>query len=332
MENQTNLPSNAGTEVLLFISGSTIYVKDADDCIKEIVTRGDHDSASHRLKSLCIHEGKLYDAGHTGVYETLTGTQVSAYQYAGKLISFHGKLYAADISEMGIYDIAAGKVARDTEHNWIHTCVLYQNRLYGTNGNDGIFRVFGAKPIAKGTGITSDITDLCVHQNRLYFCVSSVGEVRDAFAAELHQQKWWDVWKEPEKARVFEARPPVEHLYSDGETLFGTNNNEIFDILRDKHVSPDPIKLGLTHLGKLTDENHQHAYMGHVSSANGVLYCSAGIEYGRGNVDRREDDDMAFLMDARTYKILWEARGRHRHIWQMLAVPRQMLVSAGVLD
>ncbi len=114
------------------------------------------------IRSLCSHQGRLYDASGNRIYDTLTGKVIAERDNNVRHLYSHDQ-ELLDITNYKIYSTFKGLIVGKRD-NWILSLCSHQGRLYDASGK-GIYDTLTGKVIAKRE---ETIGILCSHQGRLY--------------------------------------------------------------------------------------------------------------------------------------------------------------------
>ena len=161
----SQIKENWFDNVLVFAEEENIFVIDIDNFITKIASRDSW------IRSLCSHNGELYDGGdYLEIYETLSNTKIASRKgHIRALCSHNGKLYDGG-EYVKIYETLSNtKIA--SRKDWVYALCSHNGKLY-----DGesylcdrmccrIYKTLSNTEIASRKG---PITALCSHP-RKYF-------------------------------------------------------------------------------------------------------------------------------------------------------------------
>src|SRR3989339_508 len=160
---KTQISNKNLEKVLVFSSENEIFVIDYNDLIYPIASR------TNWVRTLCSHNGQLYDNGFDGgesykIIETFSGKEIfSSSDAIDQLCSHEDKLYYI-ANSLEIVEMNSQKSIGPRD-SWINALCSHNGKLYEGGNNNQIIETISGKRIAKGD---KRILSLCSHP-REYF-------------------------------------------------------------------------------------------------------------------------------------------------------------------
>jgi hypothetical protein len=234
---------------LAVLSGNNVYIIMPEKKARKkllFVKRGGY------ITDLAVHNGRLYDSGTYGVYDTLEGRQIADAFGVDHLISFGGRLY--HFGPDGVYDTFSGERLLDCKGGQVDF-IVNNNKLYlkslllagdfkSSNSKlyTVIFDVFNDKKVAQFNGALNQ-------------CISHNGVIYAALANLVYDAL--------NNKKVAERKGPVSSLVSHRGVLYDcVPQDGVYDTLNSKKV----LSSGKFGIGT------------RLVSHNGRLYCDAPSE------------------------------------------------------